>query len=243
MRTSINLYTLRSVDSPPSEILPSIAGAGYAGVEFAGLSDPETVADALAETDLSVAGAHVPIDDLEHGFEGTVETYRTIGCRDLVVPYLPEEAFASEDAVTHTAARLDALADRTSDEGLSLHYHNHDHEFTDLSTETGTETGFEAFCERSERVGIELDLGWAVAAGADPVDLLERYADRIRLVHAKDVDRVSGEPVELGEGDLPLEAVLAVADRSGVEWVVYEHDEPSDPIESMRHGVGLLDRS
>ncbi|WP_331233042.1 sugar phosphate isomerase/epimerase family protein [Natronorarus salvus] len=239
MRTAINLYTLRSVEAPSSEILHSIASAGYAGVEFAGLSDPETVADALEGTDLAVAGAHVPIDDLENEFEATVERYRTIGCRDLVVPYLPEEAFASEDAVTRTAARLDALADRASDEGFSFHYHNHDHEFTDL----GTETGFEAFCDRSERVGIELDSGWAVAAGADPVALLERYADRVRLVHAKDVERGSGTPVELGEGDLPLEGVLAEADRSRVEWAVYEHDEPTDPIESMRHGVGLLDRS
>ncbi len=244
MRPAINLYTLRSVERPLPELLPSIADAGYAGVEFAGLSDPKAVARSLEETGLAVAGAHVPIEDLEEDPEETVETYRTVGCTDLVVPYLPEAEFASEAAVERTASRLDGLADRLAGEGFALHYHNHDHEFTDLGTEaeteTGARTGFEAFCGHSERVGIELDLGWAVAAGADPLDLLERYGDRISLVHAKDVDRESREPVELGEGDLEVERALEEAKRCGVEWAVYEHDHPEEPMASMRHGASVL---
>ena len=236
MRPAINLYTLRSVETPLADLLPSIADAGYAGVEFAGLPDPGAVAASLEETGLAVAGAHVPIEALEAAFEGTIERYRSVGCTDLVVPYLPESEFASEESIDWTADRLDGLAERLTAEGADLHYHNHDHEFTDL----GTETGFEAFCERSEWVGIELDLGWAVAAGADPIDLLERYRERIRLVHAKDVDRGSREPVELGDGDLEVERALEEAKRCGVEWAVYEHDHPEEPMASMRHGASVL---
>jgi sugar phosphate isomerase/epimerase len=235
VNVAINLYTVRDLDEPLSDVLRRVADAGYEGVEFAGIggADPEGVRERLDELGLAVAGAHVPCEELEEGFEATVERYRALGCARLVVPYLDEGAFGSLEAVDETARRLDALGERLADRGFELHYHNHDHEFVELE---GT-TGFEAFAERSS-VGLELDLGWIEAAGANPVGLLERYADRVSLVHCKDTR--SGTPVELGDGDLARGSCLDAARRTDVEWLVYEHDAPDDPVESLEAGARTL---
>lgn len=236
MNVAINLYTVRELDEPLLDVLKRVARAGYDGVEFAGVeADPEDVRERLDDLGLAVTGAHVPIEALEEEFEATVDRYRALGCERVVVPYLDEKAFASLEESEQTARRLDALGGRLTEQGFDLNYHNHDHEFTDLE-ET---TGFEAFAERSA-VGLELDLGWIEAAGADPAELLERYADRVSLVHCKDTR--SGTPVELDEGDLDLGTCLDAAREADVEWLVYEHDAPDDPVESLERGVETLRR-
>jgi sugar phosphate isomerase/epimerase len=234
VNVAINLYTVRDLDEPLHEILDRVASAGYDGVEFAGLdADPGTTRDRLDDLGLSVAGAHVPYEELETEFEACVDRYRTLGCERIVVPYLDESAFASLEAVDGTARRLDALGARLTERGFELHYHNHDHEFAPLEGATG----FEAFADRSA-VGLELDLGWIEAAGADPPELLERYADRVSLVHCKDTR--SGTPVELGEGDLAIEESLSAARRADVEWLIYEHDVPTDPDAAIEAGSRVL---
>jgi len=47
---------------------------------------------------------------------------------------------------------------------------------------------------------LELDAGWALAGGADPIELLHRYGDRISHVHLRDVNLDSDEVPALGEG-------------------------------------------
>lgn len=234
VNVAINLYTVRDLDEPLPDVLDRVARAGYDGVEFAGVeADPEDVRERLDDLGLAVAGAHVPIEALEEEFEATVDRYRTLDCERVVVPYLDEGAFASLSSSEETARRLDALGGRLTEQGFDLNYHNHDHEFVDV----GETTGFEAFAEHSA-VGLELDLGWIETAGADPAGLLERYADRVSLVHCKDTR--SGTPVELGEGDLDLGTCVDAAREADVEWLVYEHDAPNDPVESLERGVETL---
>ena len=91
-----------------------------------------------------------------------------------------------------------------------------------------------------DEVGFEVDVGWALVGGADPAALIERYADRITHVHAADVDVDRGESVALGRGDVDLDAVIASARSANAEWLVYEHDDPEDPLASVGNGAVTL---
>lgn len=232
VQTAIQLYSLRDLDEPLPDLLERVGRTSFAGVEFAGFGEtpPGAVADALAATGLDVAAAHVGVDRLEDDFEEAVEACRAVDCDTVVVPYLDESHFADAAAVEATAETLAELADRLADVGLSLCYHNHDHEFVRV----GEDAALELLVERTDdRVGFELDLGWALAAGADPAALLARFADRVPIVHLKDVDAESGTPVDLGEGDLDVDRCVAAARDANVEWLVYEHDDPDDPAATL----------
>lgn len=235
MRPAIQLFTLRDADEPLPDLLARIGETAFEGVEFAGLGDAESgeVRAALDDADLDAAAAHVGIEDLESDLEGTVETYRELDCDRIVVPWLDESHFTSRDGVTEVARRLAELGARLDEQGAELAYHNHDHEFVDLE---GT-TGFELLADETD-IDFELDVGWAHAAGHDPTHLLADLRGRVPLVHFKSV--AGEDPVELGEGGLDLDACVRAARDAGVEWAIYEHDEPDDPHESLEHGAEML---
>jgi sugar phosphate isomerase/epimerase len=110
------------------------------------------------------------------------------------------------------------------------------------------DTAFDALVtQTSPSIGFQVDVGSVVGAGFDPVEVLETYASRIQTVHLADV--VVDEPgpmatvdgVSPGEGRLDVDAVIAAADRTGVDWLIYENDSPDDPTQPLSHGPGLLE--
>ncbi|MFC4989435.1 sugar phosphate isomerase/epimerase family protein [Saliphagus infecundisoli] len=240
-RTAINLYSVRDLDESMLEILDRVAAAGYDGVQFSGGlrdTDPEDVVEKLSETGLETTGAHVDIDDLESDLAGSYDLYGDrLRCASAVVPYLGQERFESEAAVRETAERLSDLAADAEDYAWPIHYHNHAHEFVDV----GGETFFERLADLAPEVGLELDVGWALVGGEDPVELIERYGDRIDLLHMKDMvtDEKRGFR-EIGDGDVDMAACAEAARKAEVEWLIYEHDEPEDPAASIETGATVL---
>jgi sugar phosphate isomerase/epimerase len=92
-----------------------------------------------------------------------------------------------------------------------------------------------------ELVYYELDLYWVRYGGADPETLLRNDADRVSLVHMKDMasdDQRSDLPV--GEGIMPWTSLLEAADEAEVEWYVAEQDNPRDALEDVRASLQHL---
>jgi sugar phosphate isomerase/epimerase len=239
MQYGVQLYTLRSL--PAADGVEAIATAGFDGVELVGCDPVEVGA-------CSVVAAHVGLDEIEADPAGTVARCRANGTETLVVPILGSEAFAAE-GIDGTAARLEAAAAAVADAGGRLLYHNHEFEFAADAGVRGSgpsdETPFDRLVALTTRLGFEIDVGWATAAGIDPVALIERVGDRVPIVHLKDV-RVDptaprgGHPVDLGVGDVDLRGCLRAAETAGVEWVVFEHDAPDDPVKSVRDAAAWL---
>lgn len=239
MQTAINLYSVRELSLPMDEILDRVAAAGYDGVQFSGdygEFSPAETAEALTERGLDVTAAHVDLDAMEDDPAGVVDDQRTIGADGAVVPWLGAEHFETREAAESTAERLDSLAGELAEAGedFDLHYHNHDHEFVDFD---GT-NGFETFADASS-VLLEPDVGWIHTAGHDPVEILERYGERIEVVHMKDM--ADGEFAEIGEGEVDMQACADAARGIDAEWLVYEHDQPADPAASIDTGAAFLD--
>ncbi|WP_058994658.1 sugar phosphate isomerase/epimerase [Haloarcula sp. CBA1127] len=228
MQTAIQLWTLRELREPLSDVLDRIAAAGYDGVEFAGIGDPGASRRVLDEAGLGIAGVHVQLEDLQSDPRTVGNQARTLDAPSLVLPYLDDDHFASESAVESTATLLEMLA---ADFDRPLLYHNHDHEFVPL----GDGTAFDALVDQTT-IGFEFDAGWAHAAGQDPVALIRRLDGRVPVVHLKDMT-ADGEPTALGDGVVPLKAVVDAAREAGTEWLVFEHDNPEDPVDAIQVGI------
>ncbi|WP_224337629.1 sugar phosphate isomerase/epimerase family protein [Haloprofundus halobius] len=232
------LYSVHAVDDPLPTVIERVGETAFDGVEFAGLGDQsvEAVASALENAGLDVAGAHVGLDELEDGPGEAVEPYVELGCDDVAVPWLDADHFESVDAVEAAAERLSAVADDLDDHGVSLQYHNHNQEFVDLDGEPALTHLIEA----TENVGFELDLGWVGAAGYDPLSYLDEHADRVRLVHLKDYDAETGEPVEVGDGDLDLSVTVELVEDHGFDWLIYEAEERPDSYGTLDHADEIV---
>ena len=70
--------------------------------------------------------------------------------------------------------------------GLTMCYHNHAFEFAP-SGSSGILLDVLMKVTDPKLVSLELDMMWAQVAGVDPVSVLEKYGDRMKLMHLKDV--------------------------------------------------------
>lgn len=235
--TGIQLYTLREqVAQDFLGTLDALAQAGIRRVELArdygGLSGPALRA-VLDERGLSAPSAHLALEPLEDDLEAQVQFLQTVGVRHAVYPYHRADTEAEWLAL---AARLERVAQALAAYGLTLSYHNHDHELTQT---LGGRPVLDLLLEAAPSVQAELDVAWIYAGGHDPVTYLRRYAGRLPLVHLKDVRR-EGEgwqTVALGEGEVPLHEVLAALPAEVQPY--YEQDQ-GGTLDTLRRSLGYL---
>ncbi len=126
---------------------------------------------------------------------------------------------------------LNKYGEQAAKRGLALAYHNHNEEFR-LQGDT---SGYDELLRLtdSKLVKMELDCGWAYAAGRDPIALFAAGGpDRYRLLHLKEMKPAQGnsqkkwDPVEIGQGVVDWPKLLAAADRAGVRYAYIEQEPP-----------------
>jgi sugar phosphate isomerase/epimerase len=241
---SLQLYTVREEtarDMPGT--LRKISEIGYPAVEFAGYGGltPQDLKTTLDDLDLRPSGAHVPLNSWETNPETVLADMQTLDCTHAILPIVPPERRTDEASVARLAEDLNRWGEHCRREGIAFSYHNHDFEFAPL----GTTTMWDVLVRETdpEVVGLELDLYWVKYAGTDPETTLRNVADRVALVHLKDMapdDTLSDLPV--GEGTLPWLALLEAADAAGVEWYIAEQDNPRDALEDVRTSLQHMRR-
>jgi sugar phosphate isomerase/epimerase len=84
-----------------------------------------------------------------------------------------------------SAERLNILGKACREKGLEFSWHNHDKEF--IKMEDGLPFDFIMKNTDPELVKCELDIYWAAKGGADPVELMKKYAGRYNILHIKDM--------------------------------------------------------
>jgi len=101
------------------------------------------------------------------------------------------------------------------------------------------------FAETSPNFGLCLDTAWMIDSGFDPVEMAERFAERLYGVHVKDFvfDR-AGKPsdVVVGEGNLDLPAFLRVLEKNdfaGFFTLEYEGDV-DNPVPATKKCVEAI---
>jgi sugar phosphate isomerase/epimerase len=89
----------------------------------------------------------------------------------------------------------------------------------------------------AELVKLELDCGWMVAAGHDPVEYLLAHPGRYRMLHVKDFKEIakptyglmkgdSPASAELGRGTIDYVPIIEAARRAGIEHYFVEEEPP-----------------
>jgi sugar phosphate isomerase/epimerase len=239
---ALQLYTLRRLAADDlAGTLAAVAAAGYRAVEVAGLPDvaPAELKRMLDANGLRPIASHEGIERLRTDAGAVAARMGELGCPRVIVPWMPEADRATAAAVRGFAAELAVFARRMAEDGIRLGYHNHDFEFTALEAGTLWDVLLAAL---PPEVELELDVYWASVGGRDPVSEIEAIADRVRLLHMK--DRAAGatpHDAPVGEGTLPMPALVEAARAAGVEWYVVEQDEPAEPLANIATSLRYLE--
>jgi sugar phosphate isomerase/epimerase len=234
---ALQLYSVRD-DSAKDFFgtIAKVAGFGYAGVEFAGYHGASAVdlRKVLADNGLHCAGNHTPYNHLlEDQIESTIDFHLTLGCQNLVVPWLPEETRSTPDACKETAEKLNAISARLKPHGLRTGFHCHEGDMRPLS---GGKSAWDLLAEYTTSDFImQYDTANGSAGGADPVQPILDWPGRGITVHLKEWSGEHGAKV-IGEGQIPWAKVFEACETvGGTEWYIVEHEsyEGMTPLEAV----------
>ena len=238
---ALQLYSLRDV--MPNDVagtLQKLAAMGYAGVEFAGyygLGGAELRA-MLDANGLRCAGAHVRLEALEGDeFAATIAMNRALGNDRLIVPG------ADLNDLTTTIQRMNAAHAAAKGEGMRAGFHNHVREFDVVDGMTKFDR---IFSETPDDFLVQVDIGWATAAGVDVAALLRKYAKRIETVHVKEFSTANSKAA-VGEGSVEWVSIFEILEiETSAEWYIVEQEEyeigPMESVESCIANIRKLGR-
>ena len=236
------------------EVFRRLSEMGYRNVEpftLSGLSAEEYRA-LLDKYGLSASARHVNVGTPESpvDFDQILADNKTLGIKYFgsgSTPIFPL-VYTTEAEWVAYAEYLNELGERARQAGQTLMVHNHDIEF---EVAFGDQTGFDILMANTDpkNVAFQLDIYWATNGGGldKPVDVLERYGNRIQLFHVKDMAAgpFPGRIEIVGEGIIDFPEVFA-ASQGPVRYYVVEHDprfgDPTfDPFEAAQKGFDYLD--
>lgn len=223
MEYGLQLYSVRDMtEKNLEEALRCVAALGYKYVEFAGFfgHSAQDVRRMLDENGLEVSGTHTGCDELTADrIDETIAYHQAIGNKNIIIPGAD---FSTREKMDWVIDIINEAQPKLAAAGIALGYHNHSHEF--IKNAYGAVIHKEI--EERTSVEFEIDTYWAYVAGENPIAVLERLKDRIRVIHLKD-GFADGHGKALGEGTAPVAAVREYAIKNGLRMVV--ESETCDP--------------
>jgi sugar phosphate isomerase/epimerase len=251
----IQLYTVREETAKDlNGTLQKLASYGYGEVELAGYygKSAKELRAFLSGFGLRAPSTHQGLKDLLVDTQKKIDFAAELGVQNLVVPF-PAVADNRFDKVPNDAPnsivngttlddwkwiadQLNKIGAMTKKAGIRIGYHNHNLEFRKI----GNDMIFEKLIAWTdpELVTIELDLGWVVAAGLDPIAFTKKHSKRVSMLHVKDVkkgvkplvDKVETDTTEIGSGQIDWKALFTSLDKSQIKHYFVEQENFDRPI-------------
>ena len=261
MKVGFQVFAVR--DLCERDLIGALKGAktiGYEGVEtgrFYGRSAADWKA-ICADTGLQLFALQLyPHNLTEPQLAETIRFCRASGCSRINVAWYKGSAENLHDWQLLVNV-LNHASDVCAKEGISIAYHNHDHEFrlkidgqcvwewlwresdgSDLRQVTAT-------MRFSPLVRQELDCGNCVLGGGDPVEWIRRFPGRNPTVHVMPAiaDADGLKPGEAGVGSARDRAdwprIIRALDESGTEWLTVKPTLHPDSLADLEASFDYL---
>jgi sugar phosphate isomerase/epimerase len=241
----IQLYSVRKeMLSDAVGTLKALAKIGYKELESArsekgnyyGLKAGE-IKNIASDLGMTVKSGHVHVDDK---FQSSIDQAAEAGQQYLICSSLPSRG-QTVDNYKKVADVFSKAAEDCKKSNIIFGYHNHEYEF---EKENG-QVLYDVLLEYTDPklVTMELDLGWVVASGNDPIAYFNKYPGRFALWHLKDMDLAKKHSTEFGKGQVKVLEMLRNAKKSGVKHIFVEQEEYANTaLESMKHDFDYLQK-
>jgi len=264
-RAGIQLYTINeAMRADAAGSLHRLRQIGFAEVESAGFGNlsAKQFRGLLDDAGLVCPSAHLQFDpaNLGRAFEDAHAlgaTYAASGMMRSLVngPNSPDNGIKTGmplEEAKRTAELANRIGEGASRAGLQFIYHNHNFEFVDQGA---GKIGYDVLLQETDPklVKFQIDCGWMIFAGRDPVAYFKKYPQRFPLIHVKDfLPRVTGDTdmrgAELGHGTVDYKPIFAAGAKAGLQHYFVEQEGPfarMSPIEAAKvdydylHAIGM----
>ncbi len=249
----LQVYSLRgNMKEDVAGTLKAIADMGYKNLELASYSngkfygmEPAEFRKLVEGLGMKITSSHLSKSLNKEDYAGTMAWWNEAieAHNELGVPYmvLPSPPIALETATTadldDMIAYLEDIGVNCNAVGIRFGYHNHKKEFLTVNDTVI----YDYLVQKSDptRVFFELDVYWAQEGGANPVELINKYADRIPLLHIKDDKEIGAS------GKMDFKSIFDAAYANGnlQGYFVEQEAYSGDPLESVKQSFDFLNNA
>jgi sugar phosphate isomerase/epimerase len=241
----IQLYSVRKeMLADAVGTLKQLAKIGYKELESArsekgnyyGLQ-PKEIKKVASDLGMTLRSGHVHVDK---DWQRSIDSAAEAGQDYLVCSSLPSKG-QTVDNYKKVAETFTKAGEDCKKSNIIFGYHNHEYEF---EKENG-QVLYDILLSSTDPnlVTWELDLGWVVASGNDPLAYFNKYPGRFPLWHLKDMDVAKQRSTEFGKGQIKVLEILKNAKKSGVKHIFVEQEEyASTALESMKYDFDYLQK-
>ena len=256
----IQLYTINeAMRADPAGSLKRLREIGFVEMESAGFGSlsAKQFRGLLDDAGVSCPSAHLQFDpaDIDRAFADAhaLDAKFAVSSimRALVLgPDAPKDVLKtgmSLDEAKRTAELANRMGEAAQRAGLQFTYHNHNFEFADQG---GGQIGYDVLLKETDPklVKFQIDCGWMIFAGHDPIGYFHKYPQRFPMIHVKDfLPRQNGETemrgAELGHGTVDYRPIFAAGAKAGLQHYFVEQEGPfarMSPVEAARVDLEYL---
>jgi sugar phosphate isomerase/epimerase len=245
----LQLYSVRNLLPKDFQAtLNQLGAVGYKEVEAAGYFD-KTAADfgnALQKAGLKCISTHHALTLLKSQFNQLIEYGQALGLEYIICSWAGVHRDPSRtgelnlDDWRFVADQFNSIGAKVKAAGMTFGYHNHTVEF---GKENGT-VFFDELLKRTDPnlVHFEMDCGWVVAGGHNPVEYLSKFPERFPLLHVKDLVKLPDgkwRNVVMGKGSIDYKPIFQAA--TGLKHYFIEQEEfEGDPMTELREDADYM---
>lgn len=176
-----------------------------------------------------------PMLNLENDYQRLADDAAEGGISYLVCSSIPVNTL---DQIKTAVDVFSKAGEACKKAGVQFAYHNHTTEFDEVEGHRP----FDYILSNTDKdmVKMELDLAWATKANQDPVELFKGHPGRFPLWHAKDLDKNTKFPAEIGTGIVDFKRIFANAKESGIKYFFVEQDQAPQPLQNITNSYNYL---
>lgn len=257
----LQLFTIRdAMANDVAGTLKAVADLGYEDLETYGFN-PDTIGyynmgakgfrKILDDLNLTTSSGHYDLfkflntseSELLGYVDRCIEGAGILGQKYITWPWL-DPADRTIDKFKLLASKLNLVGERVTKAGLGFAYHNHDFEFIDHEGKNG----YDIVMNETDPsfVKLQIDLYWAMHSSKEPpATLFRKQPGRFVMWHIKDMDKVTRDYTELGNGSIDYTKILPDAQLSGLEYYFLEQggNFKNNSMQSIRDSASFFRRN
>ena len=206
----------------------------------------------VKEAGLCVTSIHEDLGTIRREPETVVKEAEAFGTKYVVITGMYRFDYADKAAVQGLCRDLNTSGKILKEAGIALLYHNHNCEFLHVEPQ---KTAYDLLLSETdpEYVNFELDSYWPTEAGVDALALMKKLDTRMKLYHINDrgtrllkpsmTPILKSDSMELGCGNMNLDALIAQAKNVNVDAVILESHKnwvDNSPLRSLEVSAQFL---
>ena len=257
-KMGLQLFTIRdAMERDPLDSIKRAKAMGYQDFETYGY-EPETdkyygykaseFKTILDDLGLSTSSGHYGLADqlgkpwssMEKYVDACIKGAKALDQSYITWPWLPPERRNLEN-YQKMPDILNRIGEQVNAAGLGFAYHNHGFDFLDF----GGQNGYGIIMDQTDPalVKLQLDMYWAEhSSPVSSIELIDRQPERFVMWHIKDMDKVTRDYTEMGNGSIDYNEILAKASQVGLEYYFIEQggNYAKDSMQSIKDSANFF---